>query len=94
MRILLWNVHGGYSDSLTSGGHEYLYLPPDDQGNGGLPRLAEPAGVNVRQVSAEELRDAPPDVVVLQRLEELYPVTVGSADSTSLFDPENERVRS
>jgi hypothetical protein len=71
VRILLWNVHGGYSDSLTGGGHEYLYLPPDDQGNGGLPRLAEPAGVHVREVSAEELRDVPPDVVVLQRLEEL-----------------------
>jgi glycine cleavage system aminomethyltransferase T len=27
-------------------------------------------------------------------MEELYPVTVGSADSTSLFDPANERTRS
>ncbi|MFL6063844.1 MAG: glycosyltransferase [Friedmanniella sp.] len=71
MRILLWNVHGGYSDSLTSGGHTYLYLPPDDRGNGGLPRLHAPAGVDVRLVTAEELRDDPPDVVVLQRLEEL-----------------------
>jgi glycine cleavage system aminomethyltransferase T len=26
-------------------------------------------------------------------MEELYPVTVGSADSTALFDPENERIR-
>jgi glycine cleavage system aminomethyltransferase T len=26
-------------------------------------------------------------------MEELYPVTVSSADSTSLFDPENERIR-
>jgi glycine cleavage system aminomethyltransferase T len=27
-------------------------------------------------------------------MEELYPVTVGSADATSLFDPANERIRS
>ena len=27
-------------------------------------------------------------------MEELYPVTVGSTDSTSLFDPANERTRS
>jgi glycine cleavage system aminomethyltransferase T len=26
-------------------------------------------------------------------MEELYPVTVGSADSTSLFDPTNERIK-
>jgi glycine cleavage system aminomethyltransferase T len=27
-------------------------------------------------------------------MEELYPVTVGSADATALFDPANERIRS
>jgi glycine cleavage system aminomethyltransferase T len=27
-------------------------------------------------------------------MEELYPVTVGSVDSTALFDPDNERIRS
>ena len=26
-------------------------------------------------------------------MEELYPVTVGSVDATSLFDPANERMR-
>jgi glycine cleavage system aminomethyltransferase T len=26
-------------------------------------------------------------------MEELYPVTVGSADATSLFDPSNERIK-
>ena len=26
-------------------------------------------------------------------MEELYPVTVGSVDSTALFDPGNERLR-
>ena len=27
-------------------------------------------------------------------MEELYPVTVGSADSTALFDPSNDRIKS
>jgi hypothetical protein len=26
-------------------------------------------------------------------MEELYPVTVGSADATALFDPANERLK-
>ena len=26
-------------------------------------------------------------------MEELYPVTVGSTDATSLFDPANERIK-
>ncbi|WP_206051109.1 GcvT family protein [Nocardioides speluncae] len=42
----------------------------------------------------------PPDQAVVGNklavsyMEELYPVTVGAADATSLFDPENSRVRS
>jgi glycine cleavage system aminomethyltransferase T len=42
----------------------------------------------------------PPSVAVLGNqlavsyMEELYPVTVGSTDSTALFDPTNERIRS
>ena len=42
----------------------------------------------------------PPEQAVLgtelsvRYLGEHYPVTVRSADSTSLFDPENERIRS
>ncbi len=30
----------------------------------------------------------------VQYMGELYPVTVGSSDATSLFDPSNERIRS
>ena len=71
MRILLWNVHGGYSDSFLSGSHHYLYLPPDARGDGGPPKLGGRTDVDVAVVSPEELRDSPPDVVVLQRLEEL-----------------------
>jgi hypothetical protein len=34
------------------------------------------------------------NALTVSYMEELYPVTVGSVDSTALFDPENERIRS
>ena len=71
MRILLWNVHGGYSDAFLSGRHRYLYLPPDARGDGGPPDLGGRTDVDVAVVTPEELRDDPPDVVVLQRPVEL-----------------------
>ena len=55
VRILLWDVHGGYTDALLGGSHEYLYCRDDspeqveDFGvlvSNGLRRLdgARPAG--------------------------------------------------
>jgi hypothetical protein len=80
VRILLWDVHGGYTDALLGGSHEYLYCRDDspeqveDFGvlvSNGLRRLdgARPAGV--QEVTVQQLRDEPPDVVVAQRLEEV-----------------------
>ena len=71
MRILMWDVHGGYTDSLVAGAHEYLFLPPDRSGRGGLARYGGSPPSNAYEVSAEELRDTPPDLVLLQRLEEI-----------------------
>jgi hypothetical protein len=71
MRILMWDVHGGYTDSLVGGTHEYLFLPPDPSGRGGLARYGSSPPGNAYQVTAEELRDQPPDLVLLQRLEEI-----------------------
>jgi Glycosyl transferases group 1 len=71
VRILMWDVHGGYTDSLLAGSHEYLFLPPDSAGRGGLARLRGSSPGSAREVSAAELRDDPPDLVLLQRLEEV-----------------------
>lgn len=71
VRILMWDVHGGYTDSLVAGTHEYLFLPPDSSGRGGLARYGDSPPSNAHQVTAAELRDRPPDVVLLQRLEEI-----------------------
>jgi hypothetical protein len=71
MRILMWDVHGGYTDSLVAGTHDYLFLPPDASGRGGLARYGSSPPSNAYEVTAEELRDQPPDLVLLQRLEEI-----------------------
>jgi hypothetical protein len=71
VRILMWDVHGGYTDSLVAGTHDYLFLRRDESGRGGLARYASFAPSNAYEVTAEELHDQPPDVVLLQRLEEL-----------------------
>jgi len=71
MRILMWDVHGGYTDSLLAGTHEYLFLPADRSGRGGLARYGGSAPSNAYEVSGTELRETPPDLVLLQRLEEI-----------------------
>lgn len=71
MRILMWDVHGGYTDSLLAGVHEYLFLPREPSGRGGLARYGSSPPVNAYEVTAEELRDRPPDLVLLQRPEEI-----------------------
>lgn len=67
----MWDVHGGYTDALLAGSHEYLFLPADEQGRGGLERYHGQPPSGARVASAPELRDDPPDVVLLQRPLEL-----------------------
>ena len=55
MRILMWDVHGGYTDSLLAGPHEYLFLPPEQSGRGGLARYGDSPPSTAYEVSAEEL---------------------------------------
>ena len=75
MRILLSDVHGGYTDSFISGEHEYWFPPPDPTGRGGLSRIRTQTGrgapVNAREVDRSRLSEEPPDLVVLQRLEDV-----------------------
>ena len=69
MRILLSDVHGGYTDAFVAGAHDYEFLPAVD-GRGGLSRLGDAVPAQAREVEADVLRDDPPDVVVLQRPED------------------------
>lgn len=70
MRVLIWHVHGGYTDAFVRGAHDYL-LPVNarrDAWGGGLHGRDWPAA---REVSVELLHDTDIDVVVLQRPQEI-----------------------
>ena len=75
MRILMWDVHGGYTDALTRGQHEYCFLRDDSPaalglGGKGLVRFGPELPERLREVTIEEVRDRPPEVVLAQRPEE------------------------
>lgn len=70
MRILLWPIHGGYTDAFVRGEHEYLLpvrgvLPGEDDGVSGW------GWDRARPVALDALRSEDIDVVVLQRPEEI-----------------------
>jgi hypothetical protein len=72
MRVLLWHVHGGWTDAFVRGNHEYL-LPVDDGRTGwglGTGGRDWPSAV---EVPVEELAGlaATIDAVVLQRTDEV-----------------------
>ena len=70
MRILLWHVHGGYTDSFVRGSHDYI-LPVNgerDAWGGAFPGRPWP---RAREVAFSLLADEDIDVVVLQRPEEI-----------------------
>ncbi|RIX30887.1 glycosyltransferase [Amnibacterium setariae] len=69
MKILLWHVHGGWTDAFVAGGHDYLFptTPARDGWGLGLGGRDWPA----REVAPEDVAAEDVDVVVLQRPEEL-----------------------
>ncbi|GEA88696.1 glycosyltransferase [Cellulomonas cellasea] len=72
MRVLVWHVHGSWQTSFVAGPDEYLIPVVPDRGPDGRGRARTwtwPA--SAREVAPEDLRDAEPDVVVLQRPHEI-----------------------
>ncbi|WP_372672842.1 glycosyltransferase [Amycolatopsis kentuckyensis] len=70
LRVLLWHVHGSWTDAFVRGRHEYL-LPVSPEG---APWGLGKAGrdwPSVTEVPLDGLAEAEPDVVVVQRPEEL-----------------------
>jgi glycosyltransferase involved in cell wall biosynthesis len=68
MNILLWHVHGSWTTAFVQGPHAYLVPVTPGRGPDGLGRARTftwPA--SVREVTPEELRDTPVDLVLLQR---------------------------
>lgn len=71
MRILLWHVHGGWTDAFVRGEHTYVLPTTPDGGPWGLGRAGRDWPASVIEVAPHDLADAGIDVVVLQRVEEI-----------------------
>jgi glycosyltransferase involved in cell wall biosynthesis len=74
MRILLWHIHGSWTDAFVRGPHEYLLPVLPDSGPWGLGRAGRAWPDTVREVRLEALDPESVDAVVLQRPEELAEV--------------------
>ena len=75
MRILLWHVHGSWTDAFVRGSHEYLLPVLPGGGPWGLGRAGRPWPSTVREVRLDALDADSVDAVILQRPEELAEVT-------------------
>ncbi|NJC21348.1 hypothetical protein BJ994_000424 [Arthrobacter pigmenti] len=71
MKILLWHVHGGWTDAFVRGPHQYVLPTTPDGGPWGLGRAGRDWPESVIEVAPKDLREHDFDVVVLQRTEEL-----------------------
>ena len=75
MRILLWHVHGSWTDAFVRGRHEYLLPVLPKGGAWGLGRAGRNWPASVREVDLAALDADSVDAVVLQRPEEIGEVT-------------------
>ncbi|MGX5716101.1 glycosyltransferase [Arthrobacter sp. MAHUQ-56] len=71
MRILLWHVHGSWTDAFVRGRHEYLLPVLPEGGAWGLGRAGRDWPESVREVDLATLDADAVDAVVLQRPEEI-----------------------
>lgn len=74
MRILLWHVHGAWTDSFVRGPHDYLLPTLPGGGPWGMGRAGRNWPASVREVHLESLEPDTVDAVVLQRPEEIAEV--------------------
>jgi len=71
MRILLWHVHGGWTDAFVRGEHTYVLPTTPDGGAWGLGRAGRDWPDSVIEMAPSALSDAGIDLVVLQRVAEI-----------------------
>lgn len=70
LRVLLWHVHGGWTDAFVRGPHRYFMPVEPNGGRWGLGRAGRD-WPSVTEVPFARLAEVEPDVVVLQRPEEI-----------------------
>lgn len=68
--VLLWHVHGSWTESFVQGPHRYL-IPVNAAKDGDGRGLSGRHWPHAREVAVEKLADEPIDLAVLQRPEEL-----------------------
>ncbi|MEV6793322.1 glycosyltransferase [Streptomyces sp. NPDC051320] len=72
MNVLIWHVHGSWITSFVQGSHTYLVPVTPDRGPDGLGRARTwDWPESVRELTPEQLRAAPIDLMVLQRPHEV-----------------------
>lgn len=71
MKILLWHVHGGWTDAFVRGQHEYLLPVTPEGGPWGLGRAGRNWPESVSDVPLNKLSETEVDAVILQRPEEV-----------------------
>jgi Glycosyl transferases group 1 len=64
--VLVWHVHGSWTQAFVAGRHRYLIPVAPDRGEGGIG-LAGRSWPNAREVALEDLEREDIDLVVLQR---------------------------
>ena len=86
MRILLWHVHGSWTDAFVRGRHEYLLPVLPEGGAWGLGRAGRDWPESVQEVELATLDADSVDAVVLQRPEETAEVSriLGRTPGTDL----------
>src|SRR4051812_6958695 len=68
--VLLWHVHGAWTESFVAGRHNYL-LPVNQSRDAEGRGLSGRSWASAREVPADRLADEEVDLVVLQRPQEL-----------------------
>lgn len=69
--VLLWHLHGSWTTSFVQGRHHCLLPTLPEGGPWGLGRAGRDWPSRAEDVPVEELRNSEPDIVVLQRPEEI-----------------------
>jgi glycosyl transferase family 1 len=69
--VLLWHVHGSWTTAFVQGGHRYLLPVSPRGGPWGMGRAGRDWPPEATEVPVTSLRETEPDVVVLQRPEEI-----------------------
>ena len=64
--VLVWHVHGSWTQAFVAGPHTYLIPVAPDRGERGLG-LAGRSWPNAREIALEDLAEQDVDLVVLQR---------------------------